>query len=106
MWRKLVDINMMKQAMELKSKMDKVQKELSKTVVEGESGKGAVKVQVNGQQKILSVKIAPEVINPNKAGELEKLVLKAVEEAMEASHKIATEEMKKLTGGLNIPGLT
>ncbi len=101
-----MDLNMVKQAMELKSKMDKAQKELGKMTVEGESGKGAVKVQANGQQKILSIKIAPEVINPDKAGELEKLVLKAVEEALEASRKLAAAEMKKLTGGLNIPGLT
>jgi DNA-binding YbaB/EbfC family protein len=101
-----MNLNMMKQAMELKSKMDKVQKELSKMTVEAESGKGAVKVEANGQQKILSIKISPEVIDPRKAGELEKLVLKAVDDAIEASRKMAAEELKKITGGLNIPGLT
>ena len=97
---------MLKQAQELKSKLDKAQKELKNMVVEGESGKGAVKVTINGQQKILSVKIDPSVINPDKAKDLEKLILKAIEEASDKSQKMAARQLKDLTGGLKIPGLT
>ena len=101
-----MNFNMLKQAQELKSKLDKAQKELKNLVVEGESGKGAVKVTINGQQKILSIKIDPEVINPNKAKDLEKLIMKAIEEASDKSQKMAARQLKDLTGGLKIPGLT
>ncbi len=101
-----MNLNMMKQAMELKSKLDRAKKELSKMTVEAEAGKGAVKVVASGDQKIISIKIAPEAVNPNKTGDLEKLVFKATNDALEGARKLAAEEMKKLTGGLNIPGLT
>jgi len=97
---------MLKQAQELKSKLDKAQKELNKLVVEAESGKGAVKVTVNGKQEILSIEISPEVIDPNKAKQLQELILKAVREAHSKSQKIASKQLSSLTGGLKIPGLT
>ena len=90
------------QARELKSKLDKAQKELSDTIVEASSGKGAVKVTITGQQKLQSIKISPQVINPDKAEVLEKLVLKAVSEAIAKSQKVAA----KCLGGIKFPGLT
>jgi len=101
-----MNFSMLKQAQELKSKLDKAQKELSKTSVEASSGKGAVKVIINGQQKIQSIKISPEVIDPDKTEHLEELVLKAVSEAITKSQKMAAGQLKGLTGGLKIPGLT
>ncbi len=100
-----MNFSMVNQARELKSKLGKAQKELSKTTLEVSSGKGAVKVTINGQQKIQSIKISPEVINPDKPELLEKLVLKAVSEAISQSQKIADKQLKGLTGGLKIPGL-
>ncbi len=97
---------MLNQARELKANLDKAQKELSNTIVEADSGKGAVRVTVNGQQKILSIKISPEVLDPDNAKRLEDLVLKAVSEAIAKSQKVAAKQMKGLTGGLKIPGLT
>ncbi len=101
-----MNFSMLKQAQELKSKLDKAQKELSNTIIEAESGKGAVKVTINGQQKILSIKISPKVIDPNKAEHLEELVLKAISEATDKSQKVAAKQLKGLTGGFKIPGLT
>ena len=101
-----MNFSMLKQAQELKSKLDKAQKELSNTIVEADSGKGAVKVTINGQQKILSIKISPKVIDPNNAELLEELVLKAVSEAIAKSQKLAAKQLGGLTGGLKIPGLT
>lgn len=101
-----MNFSMLKQAQELKKNLDRAQKELKKIVVEADSGRGAVRVTVNGQQKILSIKISPEVIDPSKAANLEKLVLKAVSEANEKSQKLAAKQLKGLTGGLKIPGLT
>ena len=73
---------------------------------EADSGKGAVKVVISGKLKILSITISPGVIDPDKAGKLEELVLKAVNEAIAKSQKLATKRLKGLTGGLKIPGLT
>ena len=101
-----MNFSMLKQAQELKSRLDKAQKELSNTIVEADAGRGAVKVSINGQQKILSIKISPEVIDPTKAQRLEELVLKAVSEAIAKSQKLAAKQLKGLTGGLKIPGLT
>ncbi|MFC2056919.1 YbaB/EbfC family nucleoid-associated protein [Chloroflexota bacterium] len=101
-----MNFSMLKKAQELKTKLDKAQKELSNTIIEADSGKGAVKVTINGQQKILSIKISPEVIDPNKAEQLEKLVLKAISEATAKSQELAAKQLKGLTGGLKIPGLT
>jgi len=101
-----MNLSMLNQARELKSKLDKAQKELNKTILEAASGKGAVKVTVNGHQKILSIKISPDVIDPNNAKRLEDLVLKAISEAVAKSQKVAAKQLKGLTGGLKIPGLT
>ena len=101
-----MNLSMLNQARELKSKLDKAQKELSNTTLEAESGKGAVKVTINGQQVIQSIKISPEVIDPDKTELLEKLVLKAVSETIAKSQKLAAKELRGLTGGLKIPGLT
>ena len=100
-----MNLSMLNQALKLKSKLEKAQKELSKTIVEGESGKGAVRVTVNGQQKILSIKISPEVIDPKNAKRLEDLVLKALTDTIAKSQKVASSQLKGLTGGLKIPGL-
>ena len=100
-----MNLSMLNQARQLKSKLDKAQKELGKVIVEAESGKGAVKVTINGQQQIKSIKISPEVIDPDKAKHLEELVLKAVTEAINKSQKLAAKQLGGLTGGLKIPGL-
>ncbi len=101
-----MNLSMLNKARELKSKLDKAQKELGNTIVEASSGKGAVKVIINGQQKIQSIKISPEVIDPDKAEHLEELVFKAVSDAIAKSQKQAAKQLKGLTGGLKIPGLT
>ena len=101
-----MDLSMLNQARELKSKLTEAQQELGKTIVEASSGKGAVKVTIDGQQKIQSIKISPEVIDPDKAEQLEDLVLKAVSEAITKSQKLAAKRLGRLTGGLKIPGLT
>jgi len=100
-----MNLDMINQARQLKSKLDKAQKELAKTEIEVESAKGAIKIIVNGQQEIQSIKISPDIIDPKKPEQLEKLLLKAIQEAHQKSQKVAEKEMKGLTGGLKIPGL-
>ncbi|MBE9513076.1 MAG: YbaB/EbfC family nucleoid-associated protein [Chloroflexi bacterium] len=100
-----MNLDRLNQARELKSKLDKAQKELSNTIVEASSGKGAVKVTMDGQQNIKSLEISPKVIDPEKHELLEELVLKAVSEALAKSQKAAAKQLTGLTGGLKIPGL-
>jgi hypothetical protein len=96
----------MRQAQELQAKLAKAQQELADITVEASSGGDAVKVTINGQQKIQSVKISPEAINPDDVEMLEDLVLTAVNEAIAKSQELAAQRLGKLTGGLKIPGLT
>ena len=96
---------MMQQAQKLQAKLAKAQEELGDITVEASSGGGAVTVVMNGQQKIQSVKISPEVVNPEDVELLEDMVLTAVSEAIVKSQEAAAEHLGGLTGGLKIPGL-
>ncbi len=95
-----------RQAQELQAKLLKAQQELANITLEASSGGGAVTVTINGQQEIQSVKISPEVVDPDDVELLEDLVLTAVREATTKSRETAAERLGGLTGGLNIPGLT
>jgi len=98
--------SIMRQAQELQAKLAKAQQELSNTTIEASSGGGAVKVTIDGQQQIQSVKISPEVVDPEDVELLEDLVLTAVREAIAKSQEAAAQHLGGLTGGLKIPGLT
>jgi DNA-binding YbaB/EbfC family protein len=93
-----------KQMKELKAQADAMQKQLNAIVVEADSGHGAVKVTVNGSQKILSVKISPQAIDPNKPERLESLVMQAVNDGIQKAQKTAAKQMMA-SGGLKLPGL-
>ena len=97
--------NMMKQAQKLQSKMLKLQEEMAEKTVEASSGGGMVKVVANGRQQLLSIQIEKEVVDPEDLEMLQDLILAAVNEALLKSQEMVTEEMSKLTGGMNIPGL-
>ena len=101
-----MNLSMLNQARKLKSSLDKAQKELRKTIIEVSSAKGAIQVTINGQQQVQSIKISPDVIDPDNAERLERLVLRAINEAIAKSQKLAAKQLKGLTGGLKIPGLT
>ena len=94
-----------RQAQELQAKLAKAQQELGNLTLEASSGGGAVTVTIDGQQNIQSVKISPEVINPDDVELLEDLVLTAVREAIAKSQEAAANSLGGLTGGLKIPGL-
>lgn len=81
----------------------KLQKELSKTVIEVEAG--AVTIQINGEQKIKKVSIDPEMIDLDDIGQLENWVEEAVKEAVTKSQKIAAEKMQPMMGMLGNLGM-
>ncbi len=97
---------MQKQAAGMQKKMEEVQADLKERVMETSSGGGMVTVHVNGRQEILSIKIDKEVVDPDDVQMLEDLVLAAVSQALKKSQDMYQEEMGKLTGGINIPGLS
>ena len=96
---------MMKQVQQMQAKMEAIQAELELTEVEGTSGGGMVKVIANGGQKIESIVLEKEVVDPEDIEMLQDLVLAAVNDALKKSQDMVSSEMGKLTGGLNIPGL-
>ena len=94
-----------RQAQELQVKLAKAQQELGEITVEASSGGGAVKVTIDGQQKVRSVTISPEVANAEDTEMLQDLVMTAVNEAIKKSQDLATSRLGSLTNGLKIPGL-
>ena len=97
--------DMMRQAQALQEKMAKAQEDAGKRTVEATSGGGMVTVTANGRQEVLSIKIDKQVVSPDDVEMLQDLVLAAVNEALKKSREMMAEEMKGLTGGLNIPGM-
>jgi len=98
--------NMLKQAQKLQSKMMKMQAELAEKTVEASAGGGMVKVVASGGQQIVSITIDREVVDPEDVEMLQDLVLAAVNDALARAREMMNSEMGKVTGGLNIPGLT
>jgi hypothetical protein len=97
--------SMMKQAQKLQKKMLKTQQELATKTVEASAGGGMVRVIANGGQKIESIVLEKEVVDPEDVEMLQDLVLAAVNDALNKAQEMVSSEMNKLTGGLNIPGL-
>ncbi len=95
----------MKQAQKLQKKMLKTQEELATKTIEASAGGGMVKVVANGGQKIESILLEKEVVDPEDIEMLQDLVMAAVNDALTKSQEMVSAEMGKLTGGLNIPGL-
>ena len=96
----------MKQMQGLQATLAKAQEELADKTIEASSGGGAVTVVMTGQQKIRSIKISPEVVDPDEVEMLEDLVTAAVSEAVEKSQAMASDHLGGLTGGLGLPGLS
>jgi len=97
---------LMKQAQQMQAKMMRVQEELESKMVEATSGGGMVTAVVNGKHELVSLKIEKDVVDPADIEMLQDLVVAAVNEGVRKAQEMAQEEMSKLTGGLNIPGLT
>lgn len=101
--------NMLKQAQKMQQRMAEVQEKLKMKVVEATVGGGAVTVQLNGHMELLSIRIKPDVVveaeGPDDVEMLEDLIIAAVNQGMQKAQQLSQEEMGKITGGMNIPGL-
>lgn len=98
--------NMMKKFQEMQENMQKIQSEVENTEFTASAGGGAVEVTVNGKNEVLSVKISPDVIDPEEPDMLEDLVLACVNEALRKASETMDREIGKVTEGMpSIPGL-
>ena len=94
---------MLKQLQQMQAKMAKIQEELGEKTVTGTAGGGMVEVVDNGHQKVLSVTVKREVVDPADVEMLQDLVLAAVNDAMEKARELAAKEMGAVTAGMGIP---
>ena len=98
-------MKMMQQAQAMQKNMEKVQNELAEREYEESAGGGMVTVVAKGDMSITAIKIDPKVVDPDDIEMLQDLVASAVNSALTTARESAAEEMKKVTGGLNIPGM-
>jgi hypothetical protein len=97
--------NIMKQAQVMQKRMAQLQEELEERRIEASAGGGMVTAVVSGKQQLISLTIDPKAVDPEDVEMLQDLVLAAVSEALKQSQQVAKDEMGKITGGMNIPGL-
>ncbi|SCK02689.1 DNA-binding protein%2C YbaB/EbfC family [uncultured Eubacterium sp.] len=100
--------NMQKQLQQMQAmqrQMEMMQAEIEEKEITTTSGGGAVSVTVNGKKEITNLTIDKEVVDPDDVEMLQDLIVAAVNEGMRQMEELSSEEMGKITGGLNIPGL-
>lgn len=95
----------MQQVQQMQREMERIQAELEEKEVEATAGGGAISITVNGKKELVKVAIKPEVVDPEDVEMLEDLILAAANEALRQVDEMSQNEMGKLTGGLNLPGL-
>ena len=95
--------SMLKQAQKMQEEMAEKQAELEEREYDVAAGGGVVNVKINGKKEILSVKIDPEVVDPDDVETLEDLIVAAVNEAIKKVEEISANEMQKITGSMNLP---
>jgi hypothetical protein len=90
---------------QLQQRLHKAQEELAQATVETSVGGGMVTVVMSGDQKLVSIKISPDVVDPEDIGMLEDLIVAGVNEGLAASQEMATKRLSAITGGLKLPGM-
>ena len=96
---------MANQLQAMQQQMLEAQEALGDKTVEVSAGGGAITVVMTGHQKLQSITIDPEVVDPEDVEMLQDLIVAAVNEAVDSSQNLAADEMGSITGGLNLPGL-
>ncbi|MBN1308152.1 MAG: YbaB/EbfC family nucleoid-associated protein [Chitinispirillaceae bacterium] len=100
------DMNkLLKQAQRMQSQVMKAQEEFKKQEVEGIAGGGMVTVRLNGGNKLVALKIHPEVVDPNEVEMLEDLIIAAYTSAQDKIKTMSDSTFGSLTSGLHFPGL-
>ncbi len=97
--------SMMKQAQKLQQEMLRMQQEQEQATYTAKAGGGMVSATVNGKHEIVELSINPEAVDPDDVEMLQDMVMAAVNEAMRTADTAASENMSRLTGGMNLGGL-
>jgi len=98
--------NIMKQAQELQERLGQIQEQAANQTVEASAGGGMVTAVVSGRLEVVSLRIDPEVLKSGDSEMLQDLVMAAINQGIRNAQAMVAEEMKKVTGGLKIPGLS
>ncbi len=96
---------MLKQAQKMQEQMIKMQEDLENQTYEASAGGGAVTVKISGKKELLEINLSEAVVDPEDIEMLQDLIVAAVNEGMRKASESSENELGKLTGGLNIPGL-
>ena len=97
--------NIMKQAQELQERLGQIQEQAAARTVEATAGGGMVTAVVSGRVEVVSLRIDPNVLKSGDIEMVQDLVIAAVNQGIRAAQEMMAEEMKKVTGGLKIPGM-
>jgi nucleoid-associated protein EbfC len=97
--------NIMKQAQELQERLAQIQEQAATQTVEASAGGGMVTAVVSGRLEVVSLRIDPEVLKSSDIEMLQDLVMAAINQGIRNAQAMVAEDMKKVTGGLKIPGL-
>lgn len=95
----------MQQLEQLQNQVLQAQESLAEATVTASAGGGTVEIEMTGQQELRSIRIKPEVVDPEDVEMLEDLLLAAFREAQERARQLASEKLGPLAGGIDIPGL-
>lgn len=90
----------------MQAKMAEIQKQLANKTITGSAGGGMVNVTVNGRGEVLSITIEDALVSAEEKEMLQDLIVAATNDGITKAQELGKEEMKQLTGGLNIPGLS
>jgi len=97
--------NMMKQIQKMQEDIERIQAEVEATEYTSSVGGGAVEVTVNGSHEVLSIKMQPDVVDPEDIEMLEDLLISALNESIKKANDAMEQGMEKAKGGLSIPGI-
>ena len=97
--------NMMKRIQQMQEDMQNAQQEVENSEFSASAGGGAVEVTVNGSHEILSIKMKPEVVDPEDTDMLEDLLIAALNESIRKANDAMEQGIERAKGGLSIPGL-
>jgi DNA-binding YbaB/EbfC family protein len=92
--------------MKMQKQLKDIQKKIKKAEHQGESSDALVKVTVNGEFELIAISIHDELAKSGDRGKIEKAVHSAVNTAVAKGKEFAAAQMKELTGGLSLPGLS
>ncbi len=97
--------DMLKQAQKMQEDMANVQAELEEREYEVSAGGGVVTVKINGKREVLSIDVQPEIVDPDDIETLTDILVAAVNQAIKKVEEVSNEEMSKITGQMNLPGM-